>query len=80
MNHILKWGRGVDGRLNIHNSGNMVTAYNTQKIVSMDGTQLYSLDPEIYATMDEKAQTAALSSDEAVNSYEGLIESIHMME
>ena len=34
----------------------MVTAYNTQKIVSRDGKSLFSLEPEIYEAIESAAQ------------------------
>ena len=36
----------------------MVTAYNTQKIVSRDGKSLFSLDPEIYEAIESAAQVS----------------------
>ena len=50
--------------------GKMINIYNTQKIVSYDGTEIFALEPEIYEVMDEKAQTAALSKDEAKKSWD----------
>ena len=34
----------------------MVTVYNTQKIVSRDGMEILSLEPEIYEILDNAAQ------------------------
>ena len=47
----------------------MVTAYNTQKIVSYDGRHMFSLDPEIYETLDEKCQEATSEAYEEMKYY-----------
>ena len=43
---------------------NMVTVYNTEKIVSRDGSSLYSLEPEVYEAIADAAQQADVEAYE----------------